>query len=60
LNTVELVTQHNRTWQPPAEYLQPGVANAAVRVLLGGRTGVGRDVSHTSDSGGKILRATTH
>jgi UDP-N-acetylglucosamine 2-epimerase (non-hydrolysing) len=60
LNMVELVTQHDRTWQPPAEYLQPGVANTAVRVLLGGGAGIGADVSHASDFGTKILRATTH
>jgi UDP-N-acetylglucosamine 2-epimerase (non-hydrolysing) len=60
LNMVELVTQHGRTWQPPAEYLQPGVANTAVRVLLGGHAGVSTDVSHASDFGAKILRATTH
>ena len=60
LNMVELVTQHRRTWQPPAEYLQPGVANAAVRVLLGGHAGTGADISQPSDFGSKILRATTH
>lgn len=60
LNMVELVTQHGRTWQPPTEYLQPGIANTAVRVLLGGRAGIGTDVSHASDFGSRILRATTH
>jgi UDP-N-acetylglucosamine 2-epimerase (non-hydrolysing) len=31
---VELVTQHKKTWLPPPEYLMPGVANTAVRILL--------------------------
>jgi len=60
LNMVELVTQHGRTWQPPAEYLQPGVANRTIRVLLGGRVGSGTDASNASEFSGKILRATTH
>lgn len=60
LDLVELVSQHSRTWQPPAEYLQPGVANAAVRVLLGSHAGIGTGVAHAADFGGKILRATTH
>jgi UDP-N-acetylglucosamine 2-epimerase (non-hydrolysing) len=60
LNMVELVTQHDRTWQPPAEYLQLGVANTAVRVLLGGHAGIGADLSQASDFGAKILRVTAH
>ena len=60
LNMVELVTQQGRTWQPPAEYLQPGVANTAVRVLLGGHVGIGTDGFHASEFSTTILKATTH
>jgi UDP-N-acetylglucosamine 2-epimerase (non-hydrolysing) len=60
VNMVELVTQHGRTWQPPAEYLQAGVANTAVRVLLAGRVGSGTDISNASEFSGKILKATTY
>jgi UDP-N-acetylglucosamine 2-epimerase (non-hydrolysing) len=35
IKSVELVTEQGKRWQPPPEYLQPGVANTAVRILLG-------------------------
>jgi UDP-N-acetylglucosamine 2-epimerase (non-hydrolysing) len=60
LKMVELVTRHSRTWQPPAEYLQSGVSNAAVRVLLGGPESAGTKASQAADFGGKILRVATH
>lgn len=60
LNMVELVTQHNRTWQPPAEYLRHGVANTTVRVMLGEHADNGTDVSQGTEFGGKRSRTTTH
>jgi UDP-N-acetylglucosamine 2-epimerase (non-hydrolysing) len=57
---VELVTHQGRTWQPPLEYMHPGVANTTVRLLLGARMGIGADAYPPADPVGKILRATTH
>ncbi len=60
LNIVQLVTQHSRKWQPPSEYLQPGVASAAVRILLSGRTDAGIDALDATVFRGNILKAATH
>ena len=35
VDTVELVTQRSRSWQPPTEYLVPNVAATVSRILLG-------------------------
>ena len=36
-SAVRLVTRERRVWQPPKEYLEPGVAETVCRILLGFR-----------------------
>jgi UDP-N-acetylglucosamine 2-epimerase (non-hydrolysing) len=36
-SAVHLVTRERRAWQPPGEYLEPGVAETVCRILLGFR-----------------------
>ena len=35
LLSVELVLNADRTWKPPAEYLEANVANTVVKIVLG-------------------------
>ena len=36
-SAVRLVTRERRGWQPPQEYLEPGVAETVCRIVLGFR-----------------------